>query len=124
MSKKQERILVKTLNGIPRFASEDEERDWWATHDLANELWEPATAEDLALLDELRSTPRMHARPTRKLKKTSSQEVTSVITLDPEQVKAVRKIARQKKVDSETLIKQWITEGIAREQTGKVRKVI
>jgi len=124
MSKKQERILVRSLSEIPRFASEDEERDWWATHDLADELWEPPTAEDLALLDELRRPPRMRARPIRKLKGTPSQQVASVITLDPEQVKAVRKIARQKKVDSETLIKQWITEGIAREQTGKARKVI
>jgi hypothetical protein len=59
MRKKQERILVGSLDEIPRFASEDEERDWWATHDLADELWEPATTEDLALLEELGGTPRI-----------------------------------------------------------------
>lgn len=53
MSKKQGRTLVRSLSEIPRFASEDEEREWWATHDLADELWEPATAEDVILLDEL-----------------------------------------------------------------------
>jgi hypothetical protein len=123
MSKKQERILVESLGDIPRFASEDEEREWWATHDLADELWEPPTAEDLALVDELRHPPRMRARPMRKLKSTPSRQIASVITLDPEQVKAVQKIARQKKVDSEALIKQWIAEGIARERTGKARRV-
>jgi len=107
---------------IPRFDSEDEGRDGWATHDLADELWEPPTTEDLALLNELGSTRRMRARPMRKLKGTSSQQIASVITLDPEQVKAVGQIARRKKIDSETLIKQWIAEGIAREHAEKARK--
>ena len=58
MSKKQERTLVRSLSEIPHFAFEDDEREWWATHDLADELWEPPTAEDLALLDELRCSSR------------------------------------------------------------------
>jgi hypothetical protein len=122
MSKKQERILVRSLSKIPRFATEDEEREWWATHDLADDLWEPATAEDVALLDELSSAPRAHPSPSRKPKSTPAKQVAREIALDPQQAKAVEQIARRKKIDSETLIKEWITEGIARERAEKVRK--
>lgn len=58
MRKKQERMLVRSLREIPHFASEDEEREWWATQDLTDELWEPPTVEDLALLERLESTLR------------------------------------------------------------------
>lgn len=122
MSKKQERIVVRSLSEIPRFASEDEERDWWATHDLADELWEPATAEDLALLDQLQTSRRMRPGSTRKPKSVLHRQAAPKITLDLEQAKVVGQIARRKKIDSETLIRQWIAEGIAREHREKVRK--
>jgi hypothetical protein len=32
------RELVHSLEEIPMFASEDEERDWWAAHELSEEL--------------------------------------------------------------------------------------
>ena len=33
------RIVVRSRTEIPvRFASEDEEREWWATHEIADEL--------------------------------------------------------------------------------------
>jgi len=39
---------IKAVSQIPAFASEDAERDWWAAHDLAEELYdalEPPAAE-------------------------------------------------------------------------------
>jgi gas vesicle protein len=33
--------LIHSLNEIPAtFASEDDERDWWATHEFSEELYE------------------------------------------------------------------------------------
>lgn len=32
--------IVRSLREIPVFASEDEEREWWATHDLAEGLYD------------------------------------------------------------------------------------
>jgi hypothetical protein len=123
MRKKQERVLVRSLREIPRFASEDEERQWWATHDLADELWEPATTEDFATLDELRSARRPHSHPSGKPKNAPAKQVARGIALDPEQARTVERIARRKKVAPETLIKQWITQGIARERVQKARKI-
>ena len=35
----EQRIIVRSRVEIPpHFASEDEEREWWATHELADEL--------------------------------------------------------------------------------------
>ena len=122
MSKKQERMVVRSLSEIPRFASEDEEREWWATHDLADELWEPATTEDLALLDQLQASRRVRPGSTRKPKCVPPRQAAPKITLDLEQAKVVGQIARRKNIDSEALIKQWIADGIARERAEKVRK--
>jgi len=33
------RLIIRKLEEIPsRFASEDEEREWWATHDVSDSL--------------------------------------------------------------------------------------
>jgi hypothetical protein len=123
MRKKQERVLVRSLREIPRFASEDEERQWWATHDLADELWQPATTEDVAILDELRGAQQAHIHPQAEPKSAPPKQVARGIALDPKQAKTVARIAQRKKVDPETLIKEWITQGIARERVQKARKI-
>jgi len=36
---REQRIVVRSRAEVPaHFASEDEEREWWATHELADEL--------------------------------------------------------------------------------------
>lgn len=52
--KAPEREIVRSLEEIPEFTSEDEERDWWATHDLAEELGLDVTAEHHALIQRLK----------------------------------------------------------------------
>jgi hypothetical protein len=49
-----ERAIVRSLAEIPEFTSEDEERAWWATHDLAEELGIDVTAEHHALIQRLK----------------------------------------------------------------------
>jgi len=53
-----EREIVYSLEDIPEFASEDEERAWWATHDLAEELGTDVTEEHHALIRRLKAKYR------------------------------------------------------------------
>jgi len=54
----KERIIIHSLNEIPSFASEDEEREWWATHDLAPELGEDVTEQQHELIRRLKAKYR------------------------------------------------------------------
>ena len=41
MKKKNEKIkTIHSLSEIPNFKSEDEEREFWETHDLSTKLWD------------------------------------------------------------------------------------
>ncbi len=53
-----ERKIVYSLEDIPEFASEEEERAWWATHDLAEELGTDVTEEYHALIQRLKAKYR------------------------------------------------------------------
>jgi len=54
----KERIIVYSHEEIPKFASEDEEREWWATHDLAPELGQDVTEQQHALIKRLKAKYR------------------------------------------------------------------
>ncbi len=57
--------VVRSLGEIPDFSTEDEERDWWAEHELSEELWNSlpdATAE----LDEIAPLPDEASRSKAK----------------------------------------------------------
>ncbi len=58
-----EREIVYSLEDVPDFASEDEEREWWAMHDLAEELGTDVTEEHHALIKRLKS--KYHYTPVR-----------------------------------------------------------
>jgi hypothetical protein len=50
MTKRIRRQTVHSLDEVPKsFSSENEEREWWATHDLSEELYDKlqAPARDL-----------------------------------------------------------------------------
>jgi len=57
-TKVPEREFVYSLEDIPEFASEEEERAWWATHDLAEELGIDVTEEHHALIQRLKAKYR------------------------------------------------------------------
>ena len=56
--KVSERKIIYSLEDIPEFASEEEERAWWATHDLAEELGTDVTEEHHALIRRLKAKYR------------------------------------------------------------------
>lgn len=72
---------------------------------VLGEVLEPPV--EFALDEELRQQI-LRGRRTRRLKNVS-------IKLDPAQVEALRKIATMKAIPYQTLIRQWLAEGIRRE---------
>jgi hypothetical protein len=56
--KQPKRKIVSSFDEIPEFASEDEEREWWATHDLAPQLGENVTEQQHALIKRLKAKYR------------------------------------------------------------------
>ncbi len=70
-----EREIVYSLEDIPEFASEEEERAWWATHDLAEELGIDVTEEHHALIRRLKTKYRYV--PAQALKPEAAQAATS-----------------------------------------------
>ena len=58
---KYERIVIHSEDEIPdHFESEDAEREWWAAHELSDELWdvlEDKTGELAAELDAIIPLP-------------------------------------------------------------------
>jgi hypothetical protein len=60
-----EREVVHAREDIPDFASEEEERAWWAAHDIADELGCDVTEEQRARIRRAaqRSARRVHLQP-------------------------------------------------------------
>jgi hypothetical protein len=65
-SKQKERQIVRSLKEVPNFASEDEERAWWATHDLAEELGMDGTERHQTLVRRLTNKSRSSSSAGRK----------------------------------------------------------
>jgi hypothetical protein len=63
---RHERIVIHREDEIPdHFDSEDAEREWWATHELSDELWdslEDKTGELAAELDAIIPLPEGRRR--------------------------------------------------------------
>ena len=53
---KYELTVINSLDEIPQFENEDEERAWWATHEFSDELWDslPDASDEL---DEILPLP-------------------------------------------------------------------
>ncbi len=50
MTKRIRRRIIRSVDEIPKsFSSEDEEREWWATHDLSEELYDKLQAPERGL---------------------------------------------------------------------------
>lgn len=72
-TKQPKRKIVYSLDEIPEFASEDEEREWWATHDLAPKLGKDVTDQQHALIKRLKAKHRYV--PSLKSKRQIAQNI-------------------------------------------------
>lgn len=66
--KTAQREIVRSLDQVASFASEDEEREWWATHDLAIESGTNVTEEHHARMRRLKAKYRYVPSNTRRSK--------------------------------------------------------
>lgn len=84
------------MNKIPEFSNEQEEAEFWATHDATAFLNETEPV-DVKFMD---------ARPPR---------TRIALQLDPTTIDELRTVAQHKGVDSQTLIRAWVMERLQRE---------
>lgn len=96
---------------IPVFASEEEEAVFWATQDTADwwEHTEEVPSEDLQIDPEFRA---------RVLERAREKQLLS-IRLERRQIALAKRIARDKSIGYQTLMRSWIEEGIRKELARK-----
>lgn len=59
------RTIVSSLDEIPtHFSSEDEEREWWATHEFSDELYDELQQHASADLRELLASKQVKGKAT------------------------------------------------------------
>ena len=94
----------KPLLPVPAFKSLEEAARFWSTHDT--------TEYEMEDLDEtIEVSPSFKAR----LQRRKAERLAELLGLAPEQWQKTQKIARRKKMPSQTLLKRWIDEGLQRE---------
>ena len=84
------------MSKIPRFANEQEEADFWATHDATEYLNE--TEPEYAVF--------VDARPPKK-------QIS--LRLDPDTIDRLKAISDQKGIGYQTLIRMWVMERLTQE---------
>ena len=100
---------LKSLDEIPRFKSEREEAEFWATHSLAN-IWEQLEPVEMEVV----------SRPRRiTLRKHRKKPVT--LRLEEQQILRAKQLARAKSLSYQALMRSWISEGIDRESQSRRR---
>lgn len=93
---------------IPTFATEAEEADFWATHELGDELFD-AAAQDPAAQNLLASLPKRPRQSARQSKTTS-------LRLSADMERRLRHLAELKGTSYQTLLKEFVLERIYEEE--------
>jgi len=93
---------MKRIKDIPQFKNENEEADFWATHDTADYF-------DLSSLKEV-SFPNL-----------KKSEGLIPVMLDEESATELQELAEQRSVDLPELAAQYVREGIKRDAHSSTR---
>lgn len=89
----------------PRFRSESDEARFWDKHGLAGYFDDPA--DDISLDQELRQVI-VEGRRHRRMQPLS-------IKLDSAYIQAIKRVATQKDIPYQMLIRQWLADALKRE---------
>lgn len=84
------------MNKIPKFSNEQEEAEFWATHDATAYLNETEPV-DVKFID---------ARPPR---------TRIALQLDPTTIDDLKTMAQRKGIDYQTMVRAWVVERLQRE---------
>ena len=95
---------------LPKFASEEEEAQYWETHSSAA-IW-----DQLPPARPVRLSPTL-SKTIRERYLRRKQAATAL--LDPDQLAAAKRIAKRKSIAYETQIRLWIAEGIRRDSRAR-----
>jgi predicted DNA binding CopG/RHH family protein len=93
------RTIIRSLDDIPTFADEDEERAFWATHEVSDEL---AEAAEPIPADEL-PPPRPRSR-------------TITLRIESDTLARLKSIAEYKGMGYQTLLKDFLVERLYEEE--------
>ena len=96
--------MVKKKIGIPKFANEEEQANWWASR------------EGRAFLKQKAATPKKSAKGSRlvtQLNRTPSVQIA--LRLAEPDVEKARELAQRKGIGYQTLLKMLVHEGLRRE---------
>lgn len=99
MSESERLKLVRRVEDIPDFKSEDEEDRFWSTHTLSDELWEKAKPISLGLLPKPRPRTRSIA-----------------IRFDETVLRRAKGLAERRNTGYQTLLKEFILERLYEEE--------
>jgi len=90
---------LPSAQAIPEFASEDEEREWWATHDTS-----ALPGEDI----QLRPSRRRH-RMARAL----------TVPTDQETLERLKRLADERGADYHEIARRWLQERLSQETAAR-----
>lgn len=94
---------MKEEKTIPEFKNEQEMADFWDTHSVAD-YWDQLEPDEIELAPELAA----------KIKERSKTKRVT-LRLRVSQIEAAKRIAKEKDIPYQTLLRSWIAEAIRRE---------
>lgn len=92
---------------IPKFKSEKEEAEFWDTHSALDYLDDTVEVKEPIIL-----SPALK----KKIEKKRKNKVLLTLRLDQSLIKETKKIAEQKAIGYQTLMRMWIAEGLSQEK--------
>lgn len=96
---RQDLAVVSRLQDIPDFGSEAEEHAFWATHELADDLWDQAEPLERDELPPPRSSTKSVA-----------------IRFDEHTLERLRALASRRNIGYQTLLKEFVIERLYEEE--------
>ena len=98
---------MMTQRPFPKLKSDREVAAFWEAHDST------------AYVENLPEVPlKVTAGLRRRVVARAKARQAVVLRLEPEQIAAVRRLALRRRIPYQTLLRTWISEGIARAKTG------
>ena len=98
---------MKRKATVPKFKTDREAADFWATHDST------------PYLSELRE---VSVRVSPALRRAVAERATAkkpvTLRLEPQQIAAAKELARRKSIPYQTLLRMWIAQALDRERAG------
>jgi predicted DNA binding CopG/RHH family protein len=97
---------MKRKRDVPRFRTDREAADFWATHDSAP--YAGALKEESTV-----ASPRLRRRVATR----AAAKKAVTLRLENRQVALAKEVARRQSVSYQALMRKWIAEGLAKESS-------